>query len=197
MEKRPAKCPRCGSRVDFDAAAERTLCATCGATLALSRTGDFSGTPFYMSPEQAMSRRMGIDHRTDIFSLGVTLYEMLTLRLPFDGETTQDVLKKILLYEPRDPRKVNALVPRDLAVISMKAMEKKPDGRYQSMEELADDLNRYLSGDVITAKPARVGTRLFKRIKRNPVLSTALGAALLAPLVLLWRRSRRRAGSVR
>jgi len=97
--------------------------------LALSRTGDFAGTPYYMSPEQAASRRIGIDKRTDIFSLGVTFYELLALDRPFEGDTSQEVLRKILLDEPRDPRKLCARVPRDLAVICLKAMEKKPDAR--------------------------------------------------------------------
>ncbi|MHC4943722.1 MAG: serine/threonine-protein kinase [Planctomycetota bacterium] len=82
--------------------------------LALSRSGDFAGTPYYMSPEQVASRRTGIDHRTDIYSLGVTLYEMLTLVRPFEADTTQEVLKKVLLDEPRDPHKRSPHVPRDL-----------------------------------------------------------------------------------
>jgi len=71
--------------------------------LALSRTGDFAGTPFYMSPEQAMSKRIGIDHRTDIFSLGATFYEALTFTRAFDGDTSQQVLEKITLFDPPDP----------------------------------------------------------------------------------------------
>ena len=79
--------------------------------LALSRTGDFSGTPYYMSPEQAMSKRMGIDKRSDIFSLGVTLYEMLTLKRPFEGSSSQEILKKIMLFDPVPPHKANPKVP--------------------------------------------------------------------------------------
>ena len=136
--------------------------------LALSRTGEFAGTPYYMSPEQAMSRRMGIDKRTDIYSLGATLYEMLTLKRPFEGETSQEVLKKILLQEPVDPRKVKPGVPRDLAVICLKAMEKDPARRYQSMKELGEDLRRYLAGDVILAKPAGPAARAMKRVSGIP-----------------------------
>ncbi|MFH1998832.1 MAG: serine/threonine-protein kinase, partial [Planctomycetota bacterium] len=92
---------------------------------AISGSGDIAGTPFYMAPEQVLSRRLGeIDHRADIFSLGVTLYEMLTLVRPFDGDSSHEVLRKIILTDPRDPRKVNRRVPRDLAVICLKAMEK-------------------------------------------------------------------------
>ena len=112
--------------------------------LALSRTGEFSGTPFYMSPEQITSRRRNIDHRTDIFSLGVTLYEMLTLYPPFTGETPPEVMKNVLFHEPYDPCVINPRVPHDLAVICKKAIEKKPEHRYGSMKELSDDLRRFL-----------------------------------------------------
>jgi formylglycine-generating enzyme required for sulfatase activity len=151
--------------------------------LALSRTGDFAGTPYYMSPEQAMSQRIGIDYRTDVYSLGVTLYEMLCLKLPFEGKTSHDVLRQIILIDPRDPHKTNSKVPRDLSTICLKAMEKHPEGRYQSMTEFGDDLERFLSGDVILAKPSGLGTRLWKRVKRNPVLSAALAVAILAILI--------------
>ncbi len=155
--------------------------------LALSRTGEFSGTPYYMSPEQAMSKRMGIDQRTDIYSLGVTLYEMLTLRRPFDGKTSQEVLKKILLVDPVFPHKENPRVPHDLGTICLKAMEKLPERRYQSMAEFAADLRRFLSGDVILAKPAGFVRRMVKRVNRNPVLSTAIGVALFALVILtIW-----------
>ncbi|MHC4944126.1 MAG: protein kinase domain-containing protein, partial [Planctomycetota bacterium] len=154
--------------------------------LALSRSGDFAGTPYYMSPEQVASRRTGIDHRTDIYSLGVTLYEMLTLVRPFEAETTQEILKKVLLDEPRDPHKRSPHVPRDLSVICLKAMEKEPGRRYQTMAEFADDLRRYLSGDVIRARPASLGVKLLKLVKRNPVVSAALGVAALTLLALMF-----------
>jgi len=154
--------------------------------LALSRTGDFAGTPYYMSPEQAASRRIGIDHRTDVFSLGITLYEMLTLERPFDGETSQEVLRKILLHEPRDPRKVNVHVPQDLATISLKAMEKKPENRYATMEELAGDLRRYLSGDVILARPVGAVTKLIRKARRNPAVAVAVAAVVASILFIPW-----------
>lgn len=147
-----------------------------------TRTGEFAGTPHYMSPEQAASQRLGIDHRTDIFSLGVTLYEMLTLVRPFDGTTSQQILTRILLHEPRDPRKVRREVPRDLAVIALKALEKKPESRYATMKDMAADLRRFLSGEPIQARPAGVGTRLWKRMRRNPLMSAAVCVALLALL---------------
>lgn len=151
--------------------------------LALSRTGDFAGTPYYMSPEQAMSRRMGIDRRTDIYSLGVTLYELLTLKRPFEGDTSHEVLKKIIYLDPVNPHRDNPRVPRDLGTICLKAIEKLPERRYQTMREFGEDLRRYLSGDVILAKPAGIRTRIWKQIKRNPVVSAALGIAAVTLLV--------------
>jgi len=151
--------------------------------LSLSRTGDFSGTPYYMSPEQAMGSRMGIDKRTDIYSLGVTLYEMLTLSRPFEGKTSQEVLKKIMLVDPEAPSKTNPHVPKDLSLICIKAMEKLPDKRYATMKAFGEDLKRFLNGDVILAKPAGLGTRFWKRVKRNPVASASVGVALAALIV--------------
>jgi serine/threonine protein kinase len=153
--------------------------------LSLSRSGDLAGTPYYMSPEQAMSQRVEINHRTDIYSLGVTLYEMLTLKRPFEGKTSHEVLKKIVSIEPRDPRKVNRRVPQDLTVICLKAMEKDPNHRYQRMEELSEDLKRFLQGEVILARPAGFPARLWKRVKRNPVVSATSAAALLTLVVLV------------
>jgi len=153
--------------------------------LALSRTGDFAGTPYYMSPEQALSRRIGIDRRTDIYSLGVTLYEALTLKVPFEGETTHEILKRIILQDPSDPRKINPRVPHDLAVICLKAMEKDANHRYQSMADFAGDLRRFFHGEVIQAKPAGFPRKIWKRCKRNPTLSAAIGVSLAAILALI------------
>jgi formylglycine-generating enzyme required for sulfatase activity len=153
--------------------------------LALSRTGDFSGTPYYMSPEQVTSRGKEVDRRTDIYSLGVTLYELLTLKRPFEGKSSYEVLKKIPNLDPPDPHKANPRVPRDLSTICLKAMDKLPGKRYQSMQDLADDLRRFLSGEVVLAKPAGAATRLMKRIRRNPILSGAILIALVAVLILV------------
>jgi formylglycine-generating enzyme required for sulfatase activity len=137
-----------------------------------------------------MSRRIGIDHRTDIYSLGVTLYEMLCMQRPFEGKTSHEVLKQIILVDPVDPHRTNTKVPRDLSTICLKAMEKMPDRRYRTMRELGEDLGRFLSGDVILAKPAGLATRLKKRVKRHPVASAASAVALLAiavfALVVPW-----------
>jgi len=148
--------------------------------LALSRTGEYMGTAQYMSPEQAVSRKGGIDKRTDIYSLGVTLYEMLTLERPFDGETAHGILTKIVSDDPKEPHKINPRIPRNLSVICLKAMAKSRDKRYQSMNEFSDDLNRFLSDDVILAKSEGVSTRVWKRIARNPGMSTSMAIFLVA-----------------
>jgi serine/threonine protein kinase/Flp pilus assembly protein TadD len=155
--------------------------------LALSRSGEFAGTPFYMSPEQAMSRRSGIDARTDIFSLGVSLYEMITLKKPFDGKTSQEVLKKVILHEPVDPVRVNNRIPRDLSVICLKAMEKNPARRYQSMDEFAADLRRFLDAEPVLARPVGFFGRAIRRIRGHKLASFAAAASLaaLASLIIL------------
>ncbi|MBU0755545.1 MAG: SUMF1/EgtB/PvdO family nonheme iron enzyme, partial [Planctomycetes bacterium] len=158
---------------------KRTIRRLVEDALALTRTGDFSGTPYYMSPEQVMSRKAGIDKRTDIYSLGVTLYEMLTLKPPFEGKTSIEVMKRICLVDPTDPHKVSPRVPHDLSVICLKTMEKNPENRYQTMKEYAEDLHRFLNGDVILAKPAGMKTRAWKRMKQHPVLSTTVSVTLL------------------
>jgi serine/threonine protein kinase len=120
--------------------------------LALTRTGEFEGTPYYVSPEQVMRKPGGLDHRTDIYSLGVTLYEALTLSPPFGGQTTLEVLKAVVGSEPVDPQKVRPGVPRDLAVICLKAMEKEPSARYATMGDFAADLRRWFTGEPILAQ---------------------------------------------
>jgi tetratricopeptide (TPR) repeat protein len=142
---------------------------------ALSETGDFAGTYFYMSPEQVLARRMGIDHRTDIFSLGVLLYELLALRRPFEGDTVHQVAAQIVTKEPPDIRTIRSRIPHDLAVIAGKALEKDRDKRFQTMKELAADLRRHLANEPILARPPTPAERLAKWTKRNPAKSVAAG----------------------
>ncbi|MFT5430180.1 MAG: serine/threonine protein kinase/formylglycine-generating enzyme required for sulfatase activity [Myxococcota bacterium] len=153
---------------------------------ALSETGDFAGTYFYMSPEQVAAKRMGIDHRTDIFSLGVVMYEMLALRRPFQGDTTHQVAQQIVLREPQDMRVVRSKIPRDLAVICGKALEKDAARRYLSMAELEADIGRHLRNEPIRAKPPSGVEIVVKWTRRNPTKSVAgvLGFLLLAALAL-------------
>ena len=158
--------------------------------LTLSMTGDVIGTPFYMSPEQAQARRGGINARTDVFSLGATLYELLTLRRPFDGDTAQQVFEMILHEDPVEPRKLRQNVPAELSIICMKAMEKRSEDRYASMAKMAGDLRRYLANEPILARPPGSMRRLQKWVLRHPTRSAVLGigtAALIIVSALLVR----------
>jgi serine/threonine protein kinase/formylglycine-generating enzyme required for sulfatase activity len=132
----------------------------------LSITGDLVGTPYYMSPEIAMAGRIKVDHRTDVYSLGVALFELLTLRVPFSGSTSHEVLRRIVLEPPPTPRRLNRAVPRDLQVIALKAMEKDPEHRYANAADMAGDLRRFLRFEPIRAKapgPLRIASRLVRR----------------------------------
>ena len=160
--------------------------------LSLSRTGEFMGTPYYMSPEQAATRRMGIDHRTDVFSLGATFYEALTLIRPFNGDTSQQVFQQILLADPPNPREVRSRVPRDLAVICLKALEKMPEQRYLSMGAFVEDLERYLNELPILAKPPTTAQRAIKWVRRHPTKSAASAVAATAFIAVsgFWLRAK-------
>jgi WD40 repeat protein len=168
----------------------------------LTRTGDVVGTARYMSPEQALAKRAPIDHRSDLYSLGVTLYELLTLHPAIDGADHETVLKQIALDEPVAPRQRNPAVPRDLETIILKAMAKAPSDRYASAGALAADLRRFLSGDPIQARPLGILERAARWARRRPavaallglvVLVTALGFALVSANWLEAERQKQRA----
>jgi len=154
--------------------------------LELSRTGDFAGSPYYMSPEQADSRRGGIDHRTDVYSLGATLYETLTLTQPFQGNGAHEVIRRILTEEPRRPGRIESRVPADLETICLHAIEKDPARRYQSAREFGEDLRAYLDSEPIAAVPISSARRALRTVRRHyqPI---SLGV-LLAVVVVggLW-----------
>jgi len=144
----------------------------------LSQTGDLIGTPQYMSPELVMAGRIRVDHRTDIYSLGVTLYELLTLAVPFTGTSSQEVLRKILFDTPASPRRLQPEVPRDLQVIALRAMEKDPTHRYALVSELAEDLRRFLRFEPIQTRAPGPVIRMRRFVKRNRT-RVAVGAGLL------------------
>ncbi len=150
----------------------------------LSVVGDVAGTYYYMSPEQVASKRAGLDHRTDVFSLGVVLYEMLTLIKPFEGDTSEQVAQKILWEDPPDPRTIHSRAPRDLVVICARAMEKEPARRYQSMGQVAADLRRHLAHEPILARPSGALARTAKWARRNPTKSVAGGIVMLAMVTI-------------
>jgi eukaryotic-like serine/threonine-protein kinase len=147
----------------------------------LTMTGDLLGTLRYMSPEQALAKRVGIDHRTDIYSLGATLYEMLTLEPVYAGRDRQEILRRIAFDEPRPPRRLDAGIPVDLETIVLKAMAKDPAGRYAAAQELADDLGRFVKHEPIRARRSNAWERSVKWAQRRPAV-----AALLATVGALF-----------
>lgn len=131
----------------------------------ISRTGDLLGTLMYMSPEQANNE--AIDFRTDVYSLGATLYELLTGKAPFEGDSHVSVYYQILHQDPECPRKVNPNVSVELSAITLKCLEKNPEKRYRYMSELVKDLDNYLQNRPISAKPPTTMSALAKFVERN------------------------------
>ncbi|MDP6505897.1 MAG: serine/threonine-protein kinase, partial [Planctomycetota bacterium] len=154
--------------------------------VALTMDGSVQGTPAYMPPEQAEGETDKIDHRTDIYSLGAILYEILTLKRPVEGKTVHDVLLKvsdgrILAPEKRTPRRD---IPKELSAICMKAMSKSRLKRYQSAQELSQDIHLFLQGRTVSAKEDTFAETFLKLIKRNKPVSAAVAAAASIIIVL-------------
>ena len=151
----------------------------------LTASGALVGTPIYMSPEQVRGDRVHIDRRTDIYSLGITFYEMLTGTTPYEAESTQEILNKIEYHDPRPVRKMHPGVPKALETICHKAIEKEAGRRYQTAIEFALDLERFLNGEPIQAKRTAMHTRLIKKAAKHRTITT-LGALLALALVLVY-----------
>jgi serine/threonine protein kinase/formylglycine-generating enzyme required for sulfatase activity len=151
----------------------------------LTDTGVIIGTAYYMSPEQAHVASAPIDHRTDIYSLGVVLYELLTLTRPFDGTTSQEVFDKIRHTPPPPVSQRNRHVPRDLETICMAAISRLPGARYQSAVEMRDDLRRFLEHRAILRQPPTMGARLrqWAHWRRRP-LTLAATALVVGALTI-------------
>jgi serine/threonine protein kinase len=152
----------------------------------LTQTGSLMGTPAYMSPEQLMAQRVRLDRRTDVYSLGVSLYECLTLRLPFEAPTVDRLYQKILATDPEDPRKINRALPEDMKVVLATAMEKDRERRYGTALDLAEEIRRIREHEPIRARPPGVGYRALRFIQRNA--SVVLGASVASFCVgaVLW-----------
>jgi serine/threonine protein kinase len=161
------------------------------AGLTLTLTGDVLGTLRYMSPEQALGRRALLDHRADIYSLAVTLYELLTLRPAVGGSDRQQILRRIAFEETPGLRRHNPAVPWELETIVLKAMAKEPEGRYASAQELADDLRRFLEHKPIRAKRPSLAERAAKWSRRHQsVVMTATLLLVLGTAVSAWQAIR-------
>ncbi len=145
----------------------------------MTLTGEFMGTPRYMSPEQIAAGRAPLDHRTDIYSLGATLYELLALQPPFPGERREQVIAQILHKDPAPPRRINKRAPVDLETICLKALEKDPDRRYQTAGQMAEDLRRYVTRFAISARRAGPIARMAKWARRRPAVAALLGVIII------------------
>jgi serine/threonine protein kinase len=150
--------------------------ARCRGEAGLTLSGDLLGTLRYMSPEQALGQRQRVDHRTDLYSLGATLYELLTLEPVHDGRDRQELLRQIDREPPRPPRRLNPAIPADLETVVLKALDQEPDGRYATAQELADDLRRFLEDKPIRAKRPTPVQRARKWARRHkPVVAAGAG----------------------
>ena len=155
----------------------------------LTLTHDVIGTPLYMSPEQARRRKIPIDHRTDIYSLGATLYEMLTKRPPFRGEDNLETLSQIISNDPSPLRQLDPTIPKSFETIVLKCLRKNPKDRYDTAEAVAEDLRRFARGEPVEAQPlppwAGVTRRAWKYSPRIGVIAMAATLVFLVVSLLM------------
>src|SRR5437763_3748015 len=145
----------------------------------LTMSGDLLGTLRYMSPEQALARHGLVDHRTDVYSLGVTLYELLTLRPAFAAEDREVLLRQVTTDDPAPPRRLGPAIPADLETIVLKALAKEPEARYATVGELAEGLERFLADRPIRARRPTLARRAARWAARHRAAVASAGVVLL------------------
>lgn len=159
-------------------------------------TGEFLGSPLYMAPEQISGRVGELDHRADIYSLGATLYQWVTLIPPFPGESREQVIAKIISEDPIEPKTLNRRIPVDLETICLKALQKDPTRRYQSAAAMRDDLDRFLAGSKIRAKRAGFFAKAVRFVARKRVAAIVLVAAVLTTVLTQQLISQKRENKI-
>jgi len=169
----------------------------------LTLTGQMLGSPNFMPPEQASAQLGKVGRHSDVYGLGAILYHLLTARPPFQAESFESVIHQVLNSEPVSPRLLNSSVPPDLETICVKCLQKEPSRRYQSAQELADELGRFLRHEPIQARPVTLAERTWRWCRRKPALALLIvllhlvGAAGLTGIVWQWRRAEGHAKSER
>jgi WD40 repeat protein len=150
----------------------------------LTATGQVLGSPNFMPPEQASSQRGKVGRHSDVYGLGAILYHLLTARPPFQAESFESIIHQVLNVEPVSPRLLNSSVPPDLETICVKCLQKEPSRRYQSAQELADELGRFLRHEPIQARPVSRAERTWRWCRRNPAIA-GLAAATIGLLLTI------------